>query len=228
MKDSLYGLTISIATHNGHTYLHRCLQSLQDAKVTNPVKVIDMASDSEASIDYLKEISSRPSYDLDLQVCYTGKNHFETGAILYTFKEFPSDSYLFLQDSVSIKSPYFFEMLYSKLRPGNVVPLVTFPSNFYDSTQQYAFCLNNFGSTNFTKGIFGSIFACMHQDMERLSLDKIPSIDTKFKSCAMERGWSVLFEQARIYINPIEGSYSYWALLEDKYTTFTKTFGNRN
>jgi hypothetical protein len=127
-----------------------------------------------------------------------------------------------MQDSIKIKSIDYFIEIDKRLKPGVVVPLITFGPNLYDENEQINFCYDNFDSIEYDKGIFGPIFAITNEDIQKIDKKYLVYPTNKMLQMGMERGWSILFKKYGFEIDPIEGNYDYTLLSNDGYTHFKK------
>ncbi len=218
---------IVITTYNGEKYLKRLLNSLENINCKIPVSVINSASTEEKTIQYLQNIEKDNPFSFSVNIYHSKENIWESGAPVFALNNIEADKYFFLQDSIVIKHSLFFERLESFLKKGTVVYLISFPENFYVNREEVGFVVKNFGSYYFQKGCFGSMFFIHKSDLLTLPLEKIPKINNKFETCAMERGWSVLFYESSLKIKELEGYYDFHRLIEDDYVLFSKYFGGR-
>jgi glycosyltransferase involved in cell wall biosynthesis len=216
---------IIIATHNGKEHLEKCLSSLEKTECKYPVCIIDSAS-GDKHIEYLKGLEISNPFSFSLQVHYIKENVYETGVIKYAIQNIDTDVFVFIQDSLEIKHSLFYERLVDKLNINRVVPILTFPT-YHDDEDHYFFLYENFGTAEYWQGIFGNMFAIRKSDLLKIPINSIPDINSKEGSCAMERGWAILFESKFFSISPLEGHYHYYRLLYDDYILFRKNFGSR-
>jgi hypothetical protein len=218
---------IVIATNNGKNHL---IELLSVINVINPecgVSIIDTQSNDEETIKFLNELDEKNPYRFKLQIHQTPYRGFDSGAYMYAINNIKAERFYFIQDSIRIKTLNFFKNIDSKLKPGTVVPLITFPANTYDSQEQIDFCLNNFGKAEFSQGIFGPMFAIMNEDAQKIDKKHLVWPTNKMLQMGLERGWGVLFDMYGINIDPLEGAYDYYRLINDQYTQFRKIINYR-
>ena len=199
---------IVIASHNNIECLARILKSLSKADTNgHRICVVDTNSTSDAYrdfVDHLKDqypsiIFLRSNYD-----CY------DSGAYLLAYRSFDDDTFIFLQDSVTISNKSFIPDVDTLLKEYDVVPFINFPFYFEGkeqkrwgeqgvipwhlkwlplNTHKQGFVINKYPKEAF----FGPMFG-----VTKSALDKIPARwhvepTTKVQACAMERRWALLF-----------------------------------
>lgn len=213
-----------IATNNGKKYLTNLLNSLEIIKFNKKIAIIDTQSTQTDSIEFLKGLKLNNEYNLDIEIYKTPYSGYDTGAYIYAMKNFKYEVFYFIQDSMVIKSIDFFEKIKEKLSPGVIVPIVTFCSNFYDNEEEKNFCLNNLGTYNYSKGIFGPMFSITGQDVSLIEDKWFVLPKNKNEQMAMERGWSIIFEKYNFKIIPLEGEHNNDKLYNDKHIYFKKIF----
>jgi hypothetical protein len=216
---------IIIATNNGMEFLPNLLSDLEKFNITEEISIIDTQSSDSKFIDYLENLKSFNKFKLNINVYQTPYRGFDTGAYVYSIKNLKSDRFIFLQDSIRIKSKDFFNLIDEKLKTSNVVTVLTFDGNFWDNQIQKDFSLKHFGTTTFDKGIFGPMFSISYLDSQKLN-SLIYPID-KNQQMAMERCWSIIFKQQNFTIDSIDGSHNDFKIQNDGYTYFSKIKPNR-
>jgi hypothetical protein len=213
---------IIIATNNGKRNLSELLENLKEIDFSCGVCIIDTGSTDQESIDFLNELDGVNKYDFEIQIYQTPYKGYDTGAYIYAINNIEADRYYFIQDSLRIKSNDFFNLIDNKLKPGKVVPLITFGENLYDYPEQIEFCINHFGSTDFKKGIFGPMFSILLEDVQKIDKKYLVYPTNKSLQMGMERGWAVIFGKYDFEIDSLEGDYDYSKLILDKYVNFKK------
>jgi hypothetical protein len=218
---------IIIATNNGKNHLKEILSVIDEINPECGVSIIDTQSSDQESIDFLNQIQEKNPYKFNLQVYQTPYRGFDSGAYMYAINNIQADRFYFIQDSLRIKDLSIFKNIDSKLKPGTVVPLITFPANMYDSQEQVDFCLKNFGKAEFSQGIFGPMFAIMNEDAQKIDKKYLVWPTNKMLQMGLERGWAVIFDMYSFNIDPLEGNYDYQKLIKDQYTQFKKIINYR-
>jgi hypothetical protein len=218
---------IIIATNNGKRNLIELLENLNELDLSCKVCIIDTGSTDQESLDFLNELDDVNNYNFEIEIYQTPYKGYDTGAYIYAINNIESDRYYFIQDSLRIKSKDFFNLIDDKLKPGVVVPLITFSSNLYDYQEQIEFCIKNFGSFEFEKGIFGPIFSILSEDVQKIDKKYLVYPTNKSLQMGMERGWAVIFGKYNFEIDPLEGDYDYNKLMTDQYKHFKKVLQYR-
>jgi len=213
---------IVIATNNGKHFLSNLLDDFKKFNIKHPISVIDTQSNDSESINFLKKIKQLYP-ELNIQVFTTLSKNFDTGAYIFALNNIVAEKYYFLHDSIRIVSPHIFEEIDKKLHPGNVVALTTFKGNTYYSPAQSDFCYQNWGTTEYTTGIFGPMFAILRSDVIK-SWNNLPKIlpTNKFHQTGMERGWGIFCDKSDLNIVELDETISYSKGLKDGFKYFTK------
>jgi hypothetical protein len=216
---------IVVATNNGKNHLIDLILSLSNLNLD--VAIIDTQSTDQDSIDFLDQIKKNNPFKINIQVHQTPYRGFDTGAYIYAIRNIETERFYFIQDSLRIKDLNIFSEIDKKIKPGTVVPLITFSSNLYDNQEQADFCTEKFGTSNFEKGIFGPIFCGMRSDFKKIEDNLLTYPTNKNLQMAMERGWGILFNKYNFNIDPLEGDYNFEKLVRDEYFYFKKKFPYR-
>ncbi len=221
---------IAIATNNGHRFLPELIHSLETHGTDgHDVLIVDTGSsdpDATAYLDTLKSYSG----PFKLTVTQTPYKGYDTGAYLWAFRNFPSDTYIFLQDSVLIKQSGWVKDFESRLTYGvGAAPWLTFPVQ-WDNEEQIQYVTEKFQSTDLAPfGVFGPIFATTHAALSDLEeqglLNVVPT--NKHQQQAMERGWAFAFIKGGYGVRPIHSAFSADRIRNDQYATLTKRLPKR-
>jgi len=223
---------IVIATNNGMEHLPKLLDSIQKyGWYGQDVCVVDTGSTDEKFKEYLKELDNKLSY-LSIHnfvhiVNYTGNGGYDTGAYKYAYERYreQEDLFIFLQDSVEIKSPNWFPAIMIKLQEGDVCAWLTF-TDWYDNQEQVDFVQKYFNEHRYEKGVFAPMFAIRTKDMDKVYEKtgiKDVQVYNKWTQQAMERGWAVAFEQAGLRLVSLD-IMNWERLRGDSYEHFRKSF----
>jgi len=218
---------IVIATNNGKTYLSELLSDLERIGCNEDISVIDTQSSDAESLEFIDSLKAGDKFNLKIKVYQTPYKGFDTGAYVYAINNLSADKFYFMQDSIKIKSIDYFIEIDKRLKPGVVVPLITFGPNLFDENEQIDFCYDKFDSIDYDKGIFGPIFAITNEDIQKIDKKYLVYPTNKMLQMGMERGWSVLFKKYGFEIDPIEGAYDYTKLSNDGYVFFKKNLPYR-
>ena len=211
---------IVIATNNGINLLPNLLSDLEKFNITEEISIIDTQSSDSEFINYLDNLKSFNKFKLNINVYQTPYRGFDTGAYIYAIQNLKSDRFIFLHDSIRIKSVSFFNLIDEKLKTSNVVPIITFNGEWWDNQTQKDFSLKHFGTTIFDKGIFGPMFSISYLDSQKLNKLIYPT--DKLQQMAMERCWSIIFKNQNFTIDSLEGNHNDFKIDNDMYEYFTK------
>jgi glycosyltransferase involved in cell wall biosynthesis len=100
---------IVIATNNGMEFLPRLLSSIEKyGSGEHKICVVDTGSDDEKFLEYLKTL---PEDYIVTQTPYKG---YETGAYIHAYKNYVSDGYIFLHDSMEVLRADWIDMFTQK------------------------------------------------------------------------------------------------------------------
>ncbi|MBX3118674.1 MAG: hypothetical protein KF784_06385 [Fimbriimonadaceae bacterium] len=221
---------IAIATNNGHKFLPELIESLETYGTDgHDVLIVDTGSSDPAATEYLGALESYNG-PFKLMVTQTPYKGYDTGAYLWAFRNFPADTYIFMQDSVLVKQPGWTKEFESRLSFGvGAVPWLTFPLQ-WDSEEQVGFVTEKFQTTDLAPfGVFGPMFATTHDALSDLEsqglLNVIPS--NKHEQQAMERGWAFAFIKGGYGVRPIHSAFSADRIRHNQYSTLTKRLPKR-
>jgi hypothetical protein len=216
---------IVIATNNGKKYLSKLLESLEFLGNKIPVSIIDTQSDDIESLEYLSNLQN--TFPFDIKTYRTPYRGFDTGAYIWAYRNIPSEKYYFLQDSLKIKSLEYFSETDKRLKPGTIVPLLTFENNGYGYGEGMNFCQSNFGTTDYDLGIFGPIFSILRSDMDKIDSNHLCIPHNKATQTGMERGWAIIFKIYGFVVDPLEGIKDDFKIENHTYQYFEKQFPYR-
>jgi len=227
---------IVIATNNGMEHLPKLLDSIQKyGWYGQDVCVVDTGSTDKEFLNYLLKIDggddgSTISYSFRVYVersirwdegahKYTSGG-YDTGAYkrAYELNKGIEDLFIFLQDSVEIKSPNWFPAIMIKLQEGDVCAWLTF-TDWYDNQEQVDFVQKYFNEHRYEKGVFAPMFDKVY---EKTGIKDV-QVYNKWTQQAMERGWAVAFEQAGLRLVSLD-IMNWERLRGDSYEHFRKSF----
>lgn len=184
-----------IGTHNGGDHLKRCVASIDTyGTAGHQVLIVDTSSDDPSHLKILDEIKQTHP---DFLVETSKYGQYELGSIRHAYFEHKPERFLFIHDSVELKSKDWWLPFEFKLREYNVVPWITFNPVNFDTQDQVNFIQSTYGLTLDPSyvGIFGSMFCTSLDVMKRLE-DRGWlgfACPTKIISMAMERAWPLAF-----------------------------------
>jgi len=217
---------IIIATNNGKNFILNILSDLERIGVEDEISIIDTKS-SDDSYFFIKKIIEDKKFNLKINLYQTPYRGFDSGAYIYAINNFITDKFYFLQDSIRIKNKNFFLEIDKKLKTETVVPIITFQANFYANPEQVNFCIHNFETYNYSKGIFGPMFSILYDDAKKIDKKFLIYPFDKNTQMAMERGWAIIFDKYNFNIEPLEGEKNDEKINNDSYNYFSKLFPYR-
>lgn len=184
---------IVVASHNNPTLLVSIVYQLNNLNLNNhQVLVVDTNSDNTEFQSKFEEIKNYNKHFKFVRLNYTC---WDSGAYIYGYNNFPSDSYIFLQDSINITDYNFFPTVDNFLKIYDVVPLIDFPF-MYDNNEQKVWAEENLDSNNLPPhAIFGPIFGVNKQALDKIPKEWMKYPTNKNEGCGMERRWSIMFHQ---------------------------------
>lgn len=222
---------IVVATHNGKSYLPTLLSGLKEFGTgEHSVLVLDTGSTCSESLTLLTEIQQQ-QWPFNLEVSSTPYQGYDSGAYVHAHRNWPSATYLFLQDSIEVKKPTWLCAFESRLTYGvGCVPWLTFPMQWNDQ-EQVDWVREKFKTDIWPPfGIFGPMFYARREALEDLDeagyLDIIPTC--KREQMGMERGWPTAFIRTGWGVRPIETVFDERRLKRDQYEHIKKQFAVRD
>lgn len=216
---------IVIATNNGFDYLERCLKSIRMHTKNARILVVDTGSAEE-----FEKLGQSIANDYGAEWTQTENKHYDFGAYIHVYKNYPSEWYWFQHDSVCLKSYTALDLIKKQVLDGKACAWTSFVYYTcpYDNEEQMQWVHQLTGETDYDFGCFGPNFAISRNHLDTLdSIYNLSSIqvDTKVKQQAMERAWPIMFKKAGIYFTWIENTstQSFWHdFHEDKMIYFYK------
>jgi hypothetical protein len=205
---------IVISTFDDVDLLERLLESLL---VTNnfdePVLIVCTDSSKIEVLEYVDLICSSGKYPFTLLWDVTPYRGYDSGAYIFAFKKYNSDYYIFLQDSMEIKSPDWLDVFKLNRELGVVNAWVTFKDSRWDSLEQRDWVINKLSIPFLepTYGIFGPIFQISRIDLikidDKWNLERFIPFNKLIGQQGMERGWSYLLYNTELSLNSLDGDY---------------------
>lgn len=204
---------IVIATYNDVSYLTNLLDSLNTTKNLNEnVLVVCTDPNQLDMIRFINKLPHNSNYNFNILVNSTPYAGYDSGAYIYAYKNYVDDYYIFLQDSITVKSPEWLNYFKEKRDENTINPLLQF-SMCWDNMEQRMWVEGKFNNQikNPNIGIFGPIFQASRKSL--IKMDKLHNL-TKFipnhkitSQQGMERGWAYLAANSDVAINSIDGNY---------------------
>jgi hypothetical protein len=183
---------IVVASHNRIDLLDNMLKTLSSIDLNNnEVLIIDTNSDNEEYKAFFAQCAEKYPFMFDRKdyTCW------DSGAYIHAYNNYPSNKYIFLQDSITIKNPKLIPMWENFLDIYEVVPFINFGYG-YENSGQKEFSeryLPENPSLPFD-AIFGPIFGVRRETLDKLPKEWLTVIpDNKMDGNGMERRWSLMF-----------------------------------
>lgn len=204
---------IVIATYNDISYLNNLLDGLNTTENLNEnVLVVCTDSQQREMVDYVNTLPNNNNYNFNILVDVTPYRGYDSGAYIYAFKNYIDDYYIFLQDSITIKSPEWLNYFKEKRDENTVNPILVF-SLSWDNSEQVAWVQDKLGA-HFNVpnvGIFGPIFQISRKSLIKMDmlydLNRFIPGHKIIGQQGMERGWAYLAINSGIMIDTIDGAY---------------------
>lgn len=182
---------IVVASHDRLDLLKNMLLRLSLIDLADhQVLVVDTNSQDEeylSGIQAVKDEYPWVKFDRKTYTCW------DSGAYLHAYRNYPSDKYIFLQDSLMIENENLIQQIDSLLNNVDVVPIFNF-KYFYDNEEERRWVEEGIEVTSLPdEGIFGPIFAVTKVALDRIPNSWIKEPTSKLEACGMERFWSLVF-----------------------------------
>lgn len=212
---------IVIATNNGYDTLPQLLRSIEDTNNLDiPVSIVDTGSTDLKFIEYLDTLPSKYSI---LKI----KKGYDTGAYIHAYENLKSDFYIFLQDSVTILSKDFYSIALNHINNSTFFSYHIFESweGAYTCEEVLPLHFGQLDIDSYKFGVFGPMFACSKEIMDKLYNSKLYFIPkNKKEQMAMERGWGIMLSKLNIPLTYLD---HYKVLLQNKSPYIKKYFKDR-
>jgi hypothetical protein len=199
---------IVIASHDRTDLTKNLLRQLRKMDLCgNKILVVDTNSTKQ---EYLEQMEVLKSNFPD--VIFDRKDYtcWDSGAYLHAYKNYPSEKYFFLQDSLAITNRNLIVEWSDKLDEVDVAPMFNFPY-MYDSNRQRDWVQEGIDFETLPKyGIFGPIFGVTKKALDMIPDDWHREPNEKEFGCGMERRWSLMFHAlgcSKEYVNYLEGQH---------------------
>jgi hypothetical protein len=182
---------IVIASHNRTDLLDNMLETLSSINLNNnKVLIINTNSDNEEYKTFFEECKlNYPQYIFET-LNYTC---WDSGAYIYAYKNYHSDKYIFLQDSITITNPKLILMWENFLNIYEVIPFINF-RYFYENEDQRLWSEEDLTINSVPQdSIFGPIFGVRKETLDKLPKEWLKYPTNKNEGCGMERRWSLMF-----------------------------------
>jgi hypothetical protein len=198
---------IVVATHNDVRYLNQIVDNLLNIDLNNhEVLVIDTNSENPYFIEEFNQISKKTPNFIFKRLDYSC---MDSGAYIYAFQNYNSDSYIFIQDSIYIKNKNYIKIHDEKLKSFDIVAcfMVNFTEfnggNIDDDIREWIY-----GDINFTefpkKMIFGPMFGATKEILDKIPYKSLKIPTNYSQRLSMESRWSLIFHTLNSNIYYIE------------------------
>jgi hypothetical protein len=205
---------IVIATYNNPKLLTDLLDSMKGT-IDMDEKILVVCTDPNQTemLEFLKELPTMYEFDITTDVTpYAG---YDTGAYIYVSQKYKEEYFVFLQDSITIKSPEWLNAFKAYRRPNVMTGWVLFPM-MWDYTEQIEWVESKFKPLFFKPvvGIFGPMFQIERNTLKKIDkkYDLTKFIPTRkvIEQQGMERCWSYLAAHCGIEVTSIDGFFLDW------------------
>ena len=205
---------IVIATYNNPKLLTDLLDSMIDT-IDMDEKVLIVCTDPKQTemLEFLKDLPSKYSFDITTDVTpYAG---YDTGAYIYAYKKYKEEYFIFLQDSITMKSPEWLNAFKEHRRLNVMTAWVLFPM-CWDNNEQIQWVEDKFTRLLFKPptGIFGPMFQVARNTLKKIDkeydLERFIPSRKIIEQQGMERCWAYLASHCNVEVNSIDGFFLDW------------------
>jgi hypothetical protein len=205
---------IVIATYNNPKLLTDLLDSMKGT-IDMDEKILVVCTDPNQTemLEFLKELPTMYEFDITTDVTpYAG---YDTGAYIYVSQKYKEEYFIFLQDSITIKSPEWLNAFKACRRPNVLTAWVLFPM-MWDNTEQIQWVESKFDTLFFKPvvGLFGPMFQIERNTLKKIdkkyNLNKFIPTRKIIEQQGMERCWSYLAANCGMEVTSIDGYFLDW------------------
>lgn len=212
---------IVIATNNGQRYIDKCIDNIFKQTKQTSITIIDTNSSDLNQKQYVKQLAMKNNFNYH-EMTYSG---YDLGAYKLAMELYPNEPYYWLQhDSIIMKNPNTLSYIEELLETNDIVSLIAFSKNMYETDYQRNNVRKWFGKIEFERGVYGPNFGFKNNILNILK-EKVKEIEIKNKEDlkSMERGWAVLFELLNFKVANIETKpFNFFRFYENDYDYFIK------
>lgn len=184
---------IVVASHNNVETLESIINDLNNIDLNgHDVVIIDTNSDDLTFKNKFSILKNEYPHFNFINLNYTC---WDSGAYIWAYKNFKSNRFIFLQDSIKILNQEYIKVYDQNLDYYDVVAHINFKYH-YENEEQKNWVEEDISYNHLPEdAIFGPIFG-----VNKSTLDKIPPYwlkhpTNKNEGCGMERRWSLMFHQ---------------------------------
>lgn len=205
---------IVIATYNKPELLINLLDSMKNT-INMDEKILVICTDPSQSemLEFLKELPSKYEFDITTDVTpYAG---YDTGAYIYVSQNYKEDYFIFLQDSITIKSPEWLNAFKEYRRPNVLTAWVLFPM-MWDNFEQMEWVESKVEKLQIRPviGIFGPMFQIERNTLKKIdkkyNLNKFIPTRKIIEQQGMERCWAYIAMNSGVEVTSIDGFFLDW------------------
>jgi hypothetical protein len=220
---------IVIPTNNGgKTMISTLLSSIERCGVDYKILIVDTISNDEDHLQFLKDLAVQ---NPDITITQTPRRTFDTGAYVWAYQNYEANHYHFIHDSMFVKDSNFFNQIFELFLKGyDVIPYLWFREfgmDFWKTRDVWTkIFLDNNCFNEIDYGIFGPMFSCKRNVLEKLNITEFTLPTTKAEQNAFERIWAILFEREKLSVYKwFEFERNF--MISDGYPHIGKTFHER-
>ena len=225
---------IVIACYNNIEIINTMLSSLVNTtNLDEDILIICTDYEQISMVEHLKNLNKYSNY-FNLITDVTPYKGYDTGAFIWAYKNYKSDYYIFLQESLVVNKNNWFEVFKSYRDSETLNTWCTFTMG-WDNEEQKINILSKINDNNYDLighplGVFGNMFQISYESLKKIDkkydLENFIPTSKVLGSCGMERGWSYLAVNCGLKINNVDGFFS---SNENDYIDklFLKKFHNR-
>lgn len=224
---------IVIACYDNIEIIDTMLSSLVNTNnLDEDVLIICTDYEQISMVEHLKTLNNNKHFNIITDV--TPYKGYDTGAFIWAYKNYKSDYYVFLQESLIVNKNNWLDIFKSYRESDTLNTWCAF-SMSWDNEEQKNNILSKIPDNKYDLigqpfGVFGNMFQISYESMKKIddkyNLENFIPNEKVLGSCGMERGWSYLAVNCDLKINNIDGFYS---PIESEYSDklFLKKFHNR-
>lgn len=164
---------IVIAAYNRVDLVENLLTSMNNTiDLDEDVLIMCTNRSMTEMIDFSKTLPNNIKYNYNIKIDSTPYNGYDTGAYIYAYKNYESDYYIFLHDSITVNSPEWLNEFKNRRKEDFLTAWCVFDMNTnpFDNSSQSEF-INSVCKDCYKKSPYG-VFGPMFQ-IHKLGLKKI-------------------------------------------------------
>jgi hypothetical protein len=182
---------IVVASHDNINFLQNMLNKLSEIDLSNHDVLIVNTNSTDS--EYINYFTTLPNKYSEFKFDTIDYDCWDSGAYIHAYRNYKTDKYIFLQDSITIMNKKLIPMWDALLDLYDVVPFINFGYG-YENEEQKTFVEQGMDfETLPSRGIFGPIFGVNRSIMDKLPNEWLITPSNKSEGCGMERRWSLMF-----------------------------------